>query len=135
MDFEELTRKRLLYYPNAEIVLAWEIQEARNAYAAQKILGRSQTAWEIKQKLSEDLRQAKTELKGELQALDKRRRSVIAALRMAEQKIEWPLWPDLGHRSHEDVMADVMKSHRRLRRESIQLRKCPSLGGSIKESS
>ena len=126
MDFEDLTRRRLIYYPNAEGVLRTEISESRNAYATQRLLGNSEAAHSIRESLFKDLRQAGTELKGELAALSSRRKSVINALKILDEPIQWPLWPETNHLEHEEVMDDLMRVHRgqyRIKLERLKARR------------
>jgi len=120
MDFESLTRARLLYEPTADEAVRNAIQEARNNYAMQRLLGNSQAAYDIKDGLQRELRQADLELRSELAAIFARRKSVISALSRLEEPIIWPLWPESSGSEHEEATNDLMKSHRRLYRNKLE---------------
>ena len=112
MDFEDLTRRLLIYKPDAEDVISKEVQRAKTSYASQRLLGNSEVANSVKERLTNDLRQDALELKAELAALSSRRKSVINALKLLAQPVVWPLWPEINHLEHEDVMDDLMRVHR-----------------------
>ena len=119
MDFEQLTRKRLIYQDDADKVLAHEIDLAQGAYANQRLLGNARTAWDIKEQLTRELRQAKTELKGELCAMAHRWRSVRRALKILDLPIDWSPWPKLNYLSHDEAVGDLMKVHRERLRDRL----------------
>ena len=134
MDFEALTRRRLIYYPNAHTVLEQEIEEAKNAYASQRLLGNSLAAHEVRQDLIRNLRQAKVELRSEYKAIQERYESVLRAIDIIEKPIEWPLWPSSNHLAHEDVIDDIMKVHRekylyKLAMRKVEMRKAEKFFG------
>lgn len=112
MRFHEVTRMRINYLDDAHTEARRLIDEERNAYAVNRLLGQSQAAWEVKTNLTQRIRQLKVELRGELEAIEKRRKSVLDALTLLEQPIKFPAWPETNHLSHEDVMDDALRNHR-----------------------
>jgi hypothetical protein len=123
MDFAELTRKRWYYYPDAEAVVRKELHEARNSYAMQRLAGNSLAAHGVREGLTRDFRQAITELRGELSALEVRRKSVTNAIKILERPVKWPLWPKENHSCHDDVMDDLMRGHRDRYRDKLEMLK------------
>lgn len=126
MRFEELTRKRIAYQPDALEVLERDIEEAKNAYANLRLLGNQRAAWEVKSNLLKNLKQAKLELLGEMHALDDRLCSVTKAIKLAGNPIDWPRWPSVKEdEDHQGRMDKLMKPHRsgyqsRLTRKKLQ---------------
>jgi len=112
MNSCDLGTRRVAYFGDAHLQVQRLINEERNAYAASRLLGQSQNAWEIKSSLHKRIDQLRAEYKAELHAIAIRRNSVKAALKLLDTPISWPLWPELNHLSHEDVMDDLMRGHR-----------------------
>ena len=128
MDFANLMHRQFIYHPNAEEIVRMEVQEARNTYAVQRLLGNSQAAYGTRESFMNGRRQAKTELKGELAALSIRRKSVVNALKLLDEPIHWPLWPETNDLEHTEVMDDLMGVHRRNYRNKLDRLKTRHVG-------
>lgn len=120
MDFFKLATWQTHLIPDAADSLLEQITDARNSYATQRLLGNSQAAWTVKTELTKVLRQLKVELTGERKALMLRHRSVAKALQILDSPISWPAWPDTDGIGHEDLMDDLMRSHRSLFRDKLE---------------